>query len=498
MTRARALLLVSLVLLSAVALPATGTAAADWSPEGQVCLEADDAPIPILGDILAEGCETWGDPSDLTLSAESQSGARSTAEEANKSLRKAETETAPEWLNGGAAPDLYKDIVSEMRVAYDSARINNSSQAEAESAAHEAGREYVRYRIAEDLVSVNDKAINKFFAVQNNSNVSVEWMAYGSADEVREGSMSLFESSETPMSLNYSYIYISSASTPDRDWLHADHSLISMDNQQDYGLDSITVSFDSPALNATEYSSTHNRGEALPVDDYLNTYQTAENEISNFSDALDESQYDNLSTEDLLSAPDLRQQYGTNYSDGGGSGFGAALARDAGLAANIGMHYNVSLLEDDQYVEGSLFGDQSDFVAQNSDNSTEIKTGKIYDGANMTSFVLPDDSDVDQRTLNQDFEVARIESANGEQMDSVNLTTGTDRDWTQPDNAGFYDQLREDRRAALNYSEMFLDSSGSDDGLPPLGVSDWGIIEWAAVISAIIGLILLIAAAARS
>jgi hypothetical protein len=149
---------------------------------------------------------------------------------------------------------------------------------------------------------------------------------------------------------------------------------------------------------------------------YLSLETEVDSEITNFSNSVSKSQYENLSADEIVSPVNQALEWGESYNDTGSSGYASALASSLGYdVAETGTMYHVKMPDDSStWYNGTVYADESTLPNQT------IETGKIYNGSDTTAYVATSSGTT---TLNEDWKVVSIESRTGESLSKTNLST---------------------------------------------------------------------------
>jgi hypothetical protein len=157
----------------------------------------------------------------------------------------------------------------------------------------------------------------------------------------------------------------------------------------------------------------------------------------------------------------------------------------------MGSSVVVEYVDTGATVEGSLFSD-GDAPTTNDDGNTAWIPNHTYDVSEMNTTAYVANSD-GLNELGSDFEIIELQDATtGESLNYTTTVQYTGVNTNATDAIELSRQL-ENLEAAVDNRTIQEDGT-----VPPFNPAAWGIMEWAAIISAIIGVILLIAAAARS
>jgi uncharacterized membrane protein YgcG len=279
------------------------------------------------------------------------------------------------------------------------AMANDSSKSEAQQAADQAVTEYLADTIEDEFVRRNNAYMSQVDALiaQNATSINAgytglsyrNWTIYSDTSEAR--------------TFNISTAYLG---TSDQSWLP--YQEITMSG-------SIEFSFEDAEFD-TIHMETYGPETQDLVDDYLNIRGEVVSEITNFSDSVNESQYENLSPDDVVSPVNQALEWGQSYNETGSSGYAAALASSLGYAVNgTGTMYHVKMpASSSTWYNGTVYADEGTIPGGT------IETGTVYNGSDTTAYVATKSGSTE---LNDDWKVVSIESRTGETLNQTKLST---------------------------------------------------------------------------
>jgi hypothetical protein len=277
------------------------------------------------------------------------------------------------------------------------AMANGSTKTEAQIAADEAVTEYLADTIEDEFVRRNNAYVSTAKALA----FEVGWDSpAGTLSSVGYQNVTVFPSSSESRTFNMSYIDISGSRYS---WYSDD------------AISSLSVSFSSDSYSTVEVQTKMTEFQALSAD-YADIRGEVSNEIADFTDSVSESQYENLSADEVVSPVNQALEWGEDYNETGSSGYASALASSLGYAVNeTGTVYSVKMpASSSTWYNGTVYADESTIP-----NGT-ITTGKVYNGTSTTAYVATSSGTT---TLDQDWKVVDIETRTGESLNETALST---------------------------------------------------------------------------
>lgn len=315
--------------------------------------------------------------------------------------------------------DLMDDALAEAQEAYAKALANDFSKVEAQAAAADAATEYIGQQMVNDLVTQNENLVTRLAGIRESPgvNLSIDY-----AEEIT-ANRTLFPNTNASTDVTFSLIKTS-----------GDYHLSLLTAKDSYSNNALsapggrTTSFPvSITYDQSEYSD---KSISPDVDKFVSTWESYENvrpavvsEIQNFSDSLNQSEFENLEPSDIIDRRQAASEWAEKYNDTGSNGYAAALLAENGytIPGNVSTTYMVNLTSTDSVdYTGTLFGAPG---AWSSTNNT-IQTGTVYDGANQTAWVLTLNGT--QEDLTESYTVESIELKDGTQVNQTQMRAPSD------------------------------------------------------------------------
>jgi len=293
----------------------------------------------------------------------------------------------------------------EAETAFAESMANDSSKADAQLAAEDAVEAYIFKTIKDEFVRRNNAYVSSISAINGASNVSGSVITNNNQypiGGVGQDTHKIFGDA------NYSV----NVSVVNADGWGATAFL----NTETYGTgQSVSFQFDSSEFDSKTISMKRGSMDAT-LNDYEAIRGEVVNEITAFADNVSESQYDNLSADEIVSPVNQALEWGESYNDTGSSGYASALASSLGYSVNgTGTTYVVEMPvgSGDTYT-GALYADEDTIPG----GTIEVNT--TYSGADTTAFIATSSGTT---TLDEDWEVQSIELVNGNITNSTELST---------------------------------------------------------------------------